>query len=78
MPTYTEYFMLRRVFYWAKLSNKQSAKVICRLIDLEQHTTRDKQAIKRMVNLSATHTFDCIVLRFNLTSCEELANACGI
>ena len=30
-PTYAKYFMLHKVFYCAKVSNKQSAKVICRL-----------------------------------------------
>ena len=41
---HAKYFMLHKVFCWAKLSNKQSAKVICiGFTDLEQHTTRDKK-----------------------------------
>ena len=47
------------------------------MIDLQQHTTRDKQAIAALENLSATHTFDYIVLKVNpgLTSCKDLATA---
>ena len=45
------------------------------LIDLEQHTARDKQAIQTLKNLLAAHTLDYIMLRNKpgLTSCEDLA-----
>ena len=52
-----------------KLSNKQSAKVICRF---------DRQKSQMSIEqLSSTHTFNYIVFRVNpgLTSCEELATA---
>ena len=46
LPHTQKYFMLLKVFYSAKLSNKQSAKVILGLTGLEQHTAAgDKQAI---------------------------------
>ena len=47
------------------------------LIDLEQHTVREKQAIRTLKNLLASHAFDYIVLRIKpgLTSCEDLATA---
>ena len=43
-----------------KLSNEQveSAKVILGLIDLEQHTAIDKQAISTLENLLSAHAFD--------------------
>ena len=45
------------------------------LIDLEEHTAKDKQAIWALESLSAIHAFDYMVLRVNpgLTSCEDLA-----
>ena len=54
-----------------KLSNQQSVEVIG-LMDLEQHTVRDK---KHQKSYQATHTFDYIVLRANhgLISCVDLA-----
>ena len=44
------------------------------LLDLEQHTVRDKKAIGALKNLLAAHTFDYVVFRINfvLTSCEDL------
>ena len=45
--------MLHKLSTVQKLSNKQSAKVICRLIDLEQHTARDKQAITALETYNA-------------------------
>ena len=44
------------------------------LLDLEQHTARDKKAIGALKNLLAAHTFDYVVFRINflLTSCEDL------
>ena len=46
------------------------------LIDLEQHTARDKKPWA-LQNLSAAHTFDYILLRvnFGLIICEDLAMA---
>ena len=47
------------------------------LIDLQQHTARDKQDIWAFEILSAAHIFDYIVLRVNpgLSSYEDLATA---
>ena len=60
-----------------KLSNKQSAKVICRFDRLT--TAHSKRLISHMSiwNLSAAHAFNYIVPRGNpgLTSCEDLATA---
>ena len=44
------------------------------MINLEQHTARDKKAMEKLL---ATHTFDYMMLRVNpgLTSCENLATA---
>ena len=69
---HTKYFMLHKVFYYAKLSNKQSAKVICTFDRL-----RTAYSNKTLVNLLSAHTFAYIVLRVNygLTSCEDLAMA---
>ena len=67
---HAKYFMLHKVFFVQKLSNKQSAKVICRLDKLRMaHTARV------MKHLSAAHAFDYIVLRINpgLTTCKDLA-----
>ena len=44
------------------ISNKQSAKMIFGLIDLEQHTARDKKSMS-IGKLSDAHTFNCVVLR---------------
>ena len=57
---HAKYFMLHKVFYGAKLNNKQSAEVICRFDRLEQHTARVKSQIIIMEYLSAAHTFDYI------------------
>ena len=67
-----DYFVQHKVFYFVfvqKLSNKQSAKVIC---GFDRLTTR-------FWNLSAAHALNYIVLRVNpgLTSCEDLATALG-
>ena len=56
-----------------KLSNKQSAKVICRI---DRHCTAySKRQTRALENLSAAHTFNYIVLSVKpvLTSCEHLA-----
>ena len=45
LPSTQEYFMQNKVFYCAKVSIKQSAKVIVDFIDVEQHTARGKQDI---------------------------------
>ena len=60
-----------------KLSNKQSAKVICRFDRLRTAHSKRQKAIEALENLSSTHAFDHIVLRINagLTSCEDLATA---
>ena len=56
-----------------KLSNKHSAKVICRFGILR--TAHSKRAVLVMKNLSASHAFDYLVLRANpgLTCCKDLA-----
>ena len=60
-----------------KLSNKQSAKVICRLDRLRTAHSKRQTSHMSIENLSSTHAFDYIVLRVNagLTSCEDLAMA---
>ena len=58
-PTHAKYF---KVFV-QKLSSKHSLKWLAGLIDLEQHTAKDKQAIWALENLSAAHAFDYILLR---------------
>ena len=71
--------MLHKVFK-IKLSSKQSAKMICRFDRLRTAHSKNKQAIQIIEHLSATHTFDYIVLRVNpgLTSCEHLVKALGV
>ena len=61
-PCMQKYFMQHKVYYCAKISNKQSAKVICRF---------DSKM------LTSAHTFNYIVLRVNhgLTNCKDLATA---
>ena len=77
LPMHTKIFYAKQGVLLCKtyISIKQSAKVILGLIDLEQHTARDKQAVWILENLSAAHTFDYIVLRIkpDLTSYEDLA-----
>ena len=60
-----------------KLSNKQSAKVICRYDRLGTVHSKRQTSHMSIENLSATHAFNYIVLRGNtgLTSCEDLAMA---
>ena len=61
-----------------KLSNKQSAKVICRFdILTTAHNKRLTSHYYEHLNLSAAHAFNYIVLRVHpgLTSCEDLATA---
>ena len=55
-----------------KLSNKQSAKVICRFDKLRTDHSKIKTSNK---NLSAAHAFDYIAFKNNpgLTSCKDLA-----
>ena len=69
---------ITRYSFEQKLSNKQSAKVICRFGSLNQNSTQ-QETISHIGtgNLMATHTFDCTVLRVNhgWTSCEDLATA---
>ena len=50
------------------------------LIDLEQHTAIDKQAISTLENLLSAHAFDWIVLRVNygMSSCKDFAMALNI
>ena len=59
------------------LSNKQSAKVICRFDRLRTAHSKSQKGICALENLSATHAFDYIVLKVNpgLTSCEDTATA---
>ena len=58
-----------------KLSNKQSAKVICKCDGLRTAHRKPYGYWKR--KLIAAHAFDYIVLKVNpgLTSCEDLATA---
>ena len=58
-----------------KLSNKQSAKAICRFGRLRTAHSKTQKAIVSNGNLLAAHAFDYIVLRINpgLTSCKDLA-----
>ena len=65
--TMQKYFMLHKVFYCEKLSNKQSAKVICRF-DRAAHSKSNE-------NLPVAHAFDYIVFTMNpgLTSCKDQA-----
>ena len=58
-----------------KLSNKQSANVICRFDRLRTAHSKIQKAILVMENLSAPHAFDYIVFRVNpgLISCKDLA-----
>ena len=64
--------MQHKIFYCVKLSNKQSAKVICRFDRLRTAHSKSQKAIYAMQNLSTTYAFDYIVLRVKpgLTSCE--------
>ena len=56
---------------------KLSVKVICRLDRLRTVHSKRQITIGALQNLSASHTFDYMVLRINsaLTSCEDLAMA---
>ena len=58
-----------------KLSNKHSAKVICRFGILRTAYRKTQRAVLVMKNLSASHAFDYLVLRANpgLTCCKDLA-----
>ena len=68
--------MLHKVFYCAKLSNKQNAKVsvIC-MFDRLRIAQQESKAICVMEKILAAHAFDYIVIRINpgLTSCKDLA-----
>ena len=77
-PRMQKQFMQHKVYYCAKLSNKQSAKVICRFDRLRKHyTARDRKSYMSIEKLSSTHTFNYIVLRVKhgLTSCKDFATA---
>ena len=69
-PRTKEYFMLHKVFYCAKNSNKQSAKL--NRFDRLRTVHRKMQKVI-YEHWSAAHKFNSIVLRVNpgLTSCEE-------
>ena len=58
-----------------ELSNKQSAKVICRLDRLRTAHSKGQKNNMSIENLSAAHEFDYIVLRVEpcLASGEDLA-----
>ena len=75
-------FMQHKVlFYYAKINNKQSAKVICRFDTLRTAAhSKSQKAIWVKEYLSTTHTFDYIMLRINpgLTSCKDLATVVDI
>ena len=60
-----------------KSSIKQNTKVICRFDRLRIAHSKRQTSHMCIRNLSATHTFDYIVLRIKpgLTSCEDLAMA---
>ena len=68
--------MLHKVFYCAKLSNKQNVKVsvIC-MSDRLRIVQQESKAIRVMEKILAAHAFDYIVIRINpgLTSCKDLA-----
>ena len=68
--------MLHKIFYCAKVCNKQSAKVICRFDRLRKVHRKGKSHMSTGKLLTA-HAFDHIVLRVNpgLTRCEGLAIA---
>ena len=63
-----------------KLSNKQSAKVICRFDRLKTSHSKRQKSQMSIEKLSSAHTFNYIVLKVNpgLTSCEEFAMALQI
>ena len=70
-------FMLHKAFYCAKLSNKQSAKVIC-MFDRLRTAHRNRQTSHMSIgNLFSAHAIDYIVVRVNygLTGGENLAMA---
>ena len=48
-----------------KLSNKKSAKVICRFDRLRTAHSKSQKAIRVIENLLAAHAFDRIVFRIN-------------
>ena len=61
-----------------KLSNKQSAKVICRFDRLRtSHSKRHQNHLSFEKLVSSAYAFNCIALRVNhgLTSCKDLATA---
>ena len=67
-----------------KLSNKQSAKVICRLDRLKAAHRKNKKAIQVMEYLSVAPAFDYIVLRINFglttlkdNSLENIISVCN-
>ena len=69
LPMHTKYFIQNKIAssIVQKLSKKQRVlKWFLDLIDLEQHTARDKQAMLALEILSASHVFDYIVLRLTL------------
>ena len=76
-PCTQEYFVQHKAFYCAKLSNKQSGKVICRFDRLTTIQSKRLTSHMSIRNLSAAHAFNYIVLRVNpgLTCCEDLATA---
>ena len=63
-----------------KLSNKRSAKVICRFNRLRTSHSKSQKSQMSTEKLSSAHAFNYIVLKVNpvLSSCEELATALQI
>ena len=65
LPTHAKYFIQNKITIVQKLSNKQSAEVICRFDRLR--TTHNKSPTSHMNigKLIDAHAFDYIVLRVN-------------
>ena len=68
---------MQGILIMQKLSSKHSAKVISRFDRLRTAHSKRQTSHMSTGNLSATHTFDYIVLRIKpgLTICEDLATA---
>ena len=76
-PPHAKHFIQNKISIVQKLSNKQSAEVICRFDRLRSAHSKSQTSHMNIGKLISAHAFDYIVLRVNpgLTSCEDLTTA---
>ena len=74
-PRMQKHFMPHKVFYCAKLSNKQSAKVIYKLDKLRTSHSKRQKSHMNIEKLTSASAFNYIVFRVyhRLTSCKDNA-----